>query len=795
MSVIHNDLLLSTDEATGYNLTKSLRFRSAASAYLSRTPASTGNRKTWTWSGWVKRGTLGGTQAIFGVRLDDSNRNYFNFGSDSLSMLDRQGGTTNTSVVTPAVFRDPSAWYHVVWAIDTTQATSTNRIKVYVNGIQQTLTFNTTPSQNTDLYVNTTQQHKIGDLDGSVYFDGYLAETNFIDGQALTPASFGETDTITGVWKPKKYTGTYGTNGFYLPFTDVATTSGSNAGLGKDFSGNGNYWTTNNISVTAGNTYDSMTDVPTLTDVSTANYCVLNPLASSTNASISAGNLEIYVTNSSDNIITSTMRVPSGMKAYYEATPTSGNRWEIGVSAYSNTAPSALTASGAGRNDASTILYAGAPGTMSKAGTGVDTGSTYTNGDVIGVTIDNSSGTPSIRFYKNNTVQGTGAITGVAGDVYACFDIYNSSGAAINFGQRPFAYTPPTGFVALNTYNLPTSTIVAGNTVMDATTYTGNGSTQTITNAGAFKPDLIWIKSRSNAYNNFLTNSVAGASQYLISNATDAEANAGSAGITAFNTNGFSMGSGAALNANAATYVAWQWQAGQGSTSSNTNGSITSTVSVNATAGFSIVTYTGTGTNATVGHGLGVTPKMFIVKNRSTSQDWRVYTETTGANNTLFLNATDGSTAASTGWNNTAPTSSVFSIGTSLAVNQSGSNFVAYCWSEIAGFSKFGYYTGNGSTDGPFVYLGFRPKFILIKRIDAAQNWALKDTARDPSNVSSKALFAQLADTEYDNSSNYVDILSNGFKIRTTDTGYGASGGSYTYMAFAENPFKNSLAR
>ena len=271
----------SNSASTGYNLTRSLRTRASASAYLSRTPASATNRTTYTLSAWIKRGSLGvGDCALFGAQTDANNRLFFRFeANDTLNLYFNVAGTAYDSA-TSMVFRDPSAWYHIVIAIDTTQATATNRVKVYVNGTQQTLGTYSAPPQNTNTQWNNTVAQYIGKKDtASNFFDGYMTEVYSIDGQALTPSSFGSTSATTGVWQPAAYTGSYGTNGFYLPFTDnSALTTSSNAGLGKDFSGNGNYWTTNNISITAGVTYDSMTDVPTLTSATAANFAVLNPL-------------------------------------------------------------------------------------------------------------------------------------------------------------------------------------------------------------------------------------------------------------------------------------------------------------------------------------------------------------------------------------------------------------------------------------------------------------------------------------------------------------------------------------
>jgi len=366
----------------------------------------------------------------------------------------------------------------------------------------------------------------------------------------------------------------------------------------------------------------------------------------------------------------------------------------------------------------------------------------------------------------------------------------------MNFGQRPFTYTPPTGFVALNTYNLPTPTILQGNKYMDATLYTGTNVSNTIVNQAQFQPDLVWIKSRSNAStNNYLTNSNAGRAYGQGSNITDAQYTSGASNdLTAFNSNGFSLGAISQWNCNDSgyTFVGWQWQAGQGTNTSNTSGSITSTVSASTTAGFSVVTYTGTGANATVGHGLGVAPAMIIFKQRNAVRGWPVYHKSLGASTTIYLNVSNASNADSTIFNATSPTSSVFSLGASSDSNNG--SMLAYCWAEIVGFSKFGSYTGNGSTDGPFVYTGFRPKFIIYKLSSAAgEQWIVFDTARTTYNIMGTYLHPSLSNAESTFDSN--DFLSNGFKIRVNHPALNTSGATYIYMAFAENPFKNANAR
>jgi hypothetical protein len=787
--------------STGYNLTRSLRTRASASGYLNRTPSVAGSLTTWTWSGWVKRGTLGTVQQLFGY-FDLSGGNNLQCELQFLADNTFEFQQFNSFVAayqfrknTAQVFRDPSAWYHIVCTYDSTNATAEDRARVYVNGTRVTSWANNiTPALSQTSFINS-NLYPLGIArslpSGTNYFDGYIAEQNFIDGQALTPSSFGSTNALTGVWQPAKYTGTYGTNGFYLPFTDnSALTTSSNVGLGKDFSGNGNYWTTNNISITAGVTYDSMTDVPTLTSATAANFAVANPVDQYL-CTIAQGNLNVTTNNGGyGGGVRSTIAVSSG-KWYWESVITvlggsAGQAPVVGI--IPPTTPINAISS-----NTRYAYYGGTGNKLSSAGS-VAYGAAFSTGDVIGYALDLDAGT--LTFYKNNTSQGT-AFTGLSGSFCAAvYDPSTGGTTAINFGQQPFTFSPPSGYVALNTFNLPTSTILAGNKVMDATLFTATSGANTITNAGGFKPDFVWTKSRSNVQNNYLVDSVRGGTSLLVSNSISAESIYSTpAWITSFNSNGYSTDT-ASMITTGYTYVGWQWQAGQGSTSSNTNGSITSTVSVNASAGFSIATFTTPSgfTSGTVGHGLGVAPAMFIVKNRTGSAiHWNVYHQSTGNTVAGFLDLTQYFGTSSAYWNNTSPTSSVFTIGSNLYASQ---DYVAYSWAQIAGYSSFGIYTGNGVADGPFVYTGFRPKFVMIKKTATGggdRGWIMLDSSRSPYNVIDAFLYANASDAEFTNQP--IDFLSNGFKIRTNGLVTNDSGVSNIYMAFAENPFKNSLAR
>jgi hypothetical protein len=388
---------------------------------------------------------------------------------------------------------------------------------------------------------------------------------------------------------------------------------------------------------------------------------------------------------------------------------------------------------------------------------------------------------------------------------------------AANFGQRPFAYTPPTGFVALNTFNLPTPTIGAtastqANKYFDATLYTGNNQTaQTITGLN-FQPDFLWIKGRSYADNHVLVDAVRTSGNLLYSNSTAAEGvQSPPNAVTSFNSNGFSLGTdgGGFVNFGTNTYVAWAWDA-NGTGVSNTAGSITSTVSANTSAGFSVVTWAGnSNSSATVGHGLGVTPSMIIIKNRTNgSTYWSTYHKSLASGFNVNLNETSAAFQPSSGSGGggvgTSPSSTTFGFiqGTSNLnnVNATSSNYVAYCFSEVAGYSKFGSYTGNGSADGTFVYTGFRPKFVMIKNTTRTAEWVMFDAVRLGYNENRTYLRANNSAAEGTDSAGAgswaIDLVSNGVKIRSTGVSeLNYSGDTFVYMAFAENPYKYSLAR
>ena len=1044
-----------------------------AVSYLSRTPSVAGNRKTFTLSLWVKRGILSANQLFFSCSAgSNANKNEVMFVGDQLRLETIISGSSS-SVITQQVFRDAAAWYHIVIAVDTTQATAANRIKMYVNGVLVTAFSSATyPTQNFDMYYNSTNQHLIGagnQFAGLVYSDLYMAEIYFVDGSALAASSFGLFDTTTGVWSPLDYSGSFGTNGYYLPFTN---NTGLNT-LGLDGSGNSNNWT-----LVATTNYNQSTDAPTNTSSSSANFCVWNPLSSSAPFAITDGNLSIPSTDnraangtfgvnsgswyweiqstgtpssymgvtaypyendpdvaptlnsanprsvigSSSYLgsmgifksytgttfagLTTSITNPTGVYGFalqFNSPPSSpltvdylivagggggdaggggaggllSGSASLGLNSYSitvgdggagatngsNSSFNNVTATGGGRGGNSSSVgnggsggggyyglrsdglvfgptnpgtgitgqgFAGGPyATPGRPGSGSyavgaggggagavgganDGSNNWTGGDggvgftwpINGVTyagggggqgfdsgsggeggsggggrgqdaanvsprISGAAGTPNtggggggggfaggsgvviISYIGATQIGAGGTVTSTgSGATTRWFHQFNSSGtfgigpsslqyykdgvliytdysipaqgtttlfpyishtnsgtggwatAQTNFGQFPWLFTPPTGYVGLNTFNLGTPAVVKPNVQMDATTYTGTGSLQTITNAGSFQPDFVWVKARTAPAWHILQDSNRGSGLILFSNTTDLEANKVGTQQIQFNNNGFSL-IGASpgvndINESGVNFVAWQWRASNAAAVTNTQGTITSQVSANTTAGFSVVTYTGTGANATVGHGLGITPSMVIVKQRNIIQSWCIWHSGIALSEVLFLNNNAAKTSYPTLFNSMATlNATVFSVGTDVGTNQSSGTYVAYCFAPIAGYSAFGSYTGNGSTDGTFIFTGFRPRYVMIKASStggAGYDWFIHDTARDTYNACTLDLEANLSLSENQYGAEQ-DFLSNGFKLRNTGGGTNQNGVTYIYMAFAENPIQYARAR
>ena len=789
-----NPLLLGAEAAAGgYSISRSLRFNSSDSAYLSRTPSVASNRRTWTWAGWVKRSALGsgGVGVFFNAYSSGTNEFILQFGTDTLRIASYISAY-QVNLETSSLFRDPSAWYHVVAVFDTTNATSTDRVRLYVNGTRIT-TFSTAtyPSQNYDGVVNSTVLHTIGTDSASRYFSGLLADIHFCDGYAYDPSYFTTTD-ANGIIQPKAFTGSYGTNGFRLPFSNNASTTT----ISQDSSGNNNHWTANNISITAGAGNDSLVDSPTSGTASSGgdaggvvvgNYAVLNPLAKGSPITLANGNLD-YSQTATDAKVLGTIGMSSG-KWYWEITPASGTNL-VGIAQQNS---SLSTSPGF---DANSWCYYSTSGNKYTNSTSAAYGASFTTNDVIGVAFDADNGT--LAFYKNGASQGT-AYTGLTSGPYFPAVGNSSSSGTANFGQRSFAMSggAPAGYKALCSTNLPTPTILKGSSYFDTKLYTGNGGLQTISGLG-FSPDLVWCKMRSGVAAHSLYDIIRGTGKTLSSNATNAEATeASTASLTAFNSDGFALGTDntgiGSVNLSGYTYAAFCWDAGT-STVTNTAGSITSSCRTSVSSGFSIVSYSNGTTGSTIGHGLGVKPSLIIVKRRSAAGQWTCYHSDLGATKWLALESTAAAATNVGAWNNTEPTSSVFTVGSYGDTNGSGGvTMIAYCFAPVSSYSAFGSYTGNGSADGPFVFCNFRPKLVMWKRTDTTGNWVIVDTSRNTYNFVGEYLLPNASDAA--GSTEMIDIVSNGFKLRYTNATGNASGGTYIWASFAESPFSIARAR
>ena len=813
----------SGDASTGFypeEIDQSLRFNDGDSPYLSRTFGTATSTTQGTWSCWFKRGDTNAR----GILWSASNYEFIDIqasGQIVVPYLSNLG-----YVYTNGRFRDPTNWYNLVVTFDTPNATEADRLRIYVNGVRQEVYDSITLTQNA-----TFQRWNVSGYTGHIgnfqynntlYFDGFLAECNWIDGTALEPSSFGETK--NGVWIPKAISGlTYGNNGFRLTFADSSS-------LGDDTSGNTNDFSSSGLAST-----DVVTDSPS------NNFATYNPLYvdADSKPTLSEGNLRADGTSSSWFNSLSTFTQSSG-KWYAEFDVTNyGTGSFIAIA----TAPSTSTYFG---SDTNAYGYHSS-GQIFHNGSASAYGDSWTGGGIIGVALDLDGG--NVYFYKDGAIQnsGTAAVTGLTGEWTIGVSISGSTGeiranfgqdatfqgdktsgsddASDSNGQGTFYETPPSGYLALCSSNLSDTTISPNkseqaddnfNTVL----YTGDGNTTQSIDIG-FNPDWVWIKSRSsNTGHHSLIDSLRG-DVALNSNQTIAEYSVSEFNINTDNTidvvyynNDYSM------NTNTATYVAWNWKAGEAPTADNsasagaiaTAGSVkidgsnksdamagtiaVTRLSASTESGISIITYTGSGANGTLPHGLTSAPEMIFFKKRDTNTSWMVYNKTNGNNRFLYLDLNNAQTGTdSTYFNNTDPSSTVISLGTYHRNNSSTKTYVAYAFHSVEGYSKIGSYTGNSSTDGTFVYTGFRPAWILIKNITATGQWFMLDNKRLGYNESNYRLLADDVLQEYSgSSSNILNIFSNGFKLKQTSSNYNTSN-TYIYMAFAEQPFKFSNAR
>jgi hypothetical protein len=643
-----------------------------------------------------------------------------------------------------------------------------------------------------------------------------MSELNFVDGLALDASYFGETK--NGVWIPKEPdVSEYGTNGFRLKFDQVGVGTASTSTIGADTSGKTNHFTSSGIVASD----CAMPDSPE------NNFCTLNPNArGTTNVALSEGNLKFVKSGANFGNVLGTMPLFSG-KWYCEAYITSSNLTQVGVQEVTN---NIYTSSGDFGANTDLGMW-DSRGYYYDEGTAGGSPPTYTTGDIINIAFDVDAG--KIWFGKNNTynhsgdpANGTNQTTGSTNDLSSIGVTIAGNGesggtAVYNCGQDgsfagnktaqgntddndigDFYYAPPSGFLALCSANLPEPTISPNadtqaddhfNTVL----YSGTGSSQAITGVG-FQPDWVWTKGRSVAYSHYLFDSSRGVQKRLMANSTNAEDTL-SNGLTAFGTDGFTHGGEAGMGNNGDTFVAWNWKANGGTTTTNdasatSIGSQDSVYQANTTAGFSIVTYTGTGSNDTFAHGVQVNgvataPKFIIFKRTDSAQQWVIYHEVgTGNTRSMLFNTDAPNSASAVNFNNTSPTSTVFSLGTDAYANGSGGTYVAYCFAEVEGYSKIGKFIGGGGTDGTFIFTGFQPQYLLFTNHTSGYNWVVKDGVTSPINVRNHHLVPDLPQVE--GTFPVADFVSNGFKMRHPDRYFNGSGETYQFLAIGGNPFK-----
>jgi hypothetical protein len=805
MTVATKILMGSGAVAEAYEIEQSLIFDETRGSFLGRASSaiSAGNQRTFTFSTWVKicskaasannthlmmaRPTAGGGPLFSIVVLGTEKQLY---------IFEKDDSSTGVWVLhCSAVLRDPAAWYHIVVAVDTTQGAEANRVKPYINGVLQTSFVGAGyPDQNAQMPWNEGAEPQYLGWNAGSSGDFYMAETHSIDGAAKAASDFGETNDDTGQWIPKKYSGSYGTNGFYLKFVSGA--------IGTDSSGESNNYTATNLANS-----DVVIDTPT------NNFATLNPAVSATSGMVlSEGNLHgvfrsASITNAQQAV--STIDIPAGSGKWY---------WEMrqtytGLGFIMGIVP---------KGELPRMSYAGSLGYGYVNAGGVKninaTESSYatawfSSGQTYIISCYYDSDNRKVGFKLNNTDQGYLSEDVTAGSYAAVFS--NASGGSgsqpttINFGQNgtfsgtvtaqgnadtngigDFYYAPPSGYKALCTSNLPDPAIPLPSAHFNTVLYTGDdGTSHAITGVG-HQPDFTWIKNRSAANSHILTDAVRGVTKTLLSESTSAELTLAQ-GLKAFGSDGFTVGFDDTDIVNGASnnYVSWNWKA-NGSGSTDTSGDIDSVVSANQAAGFSIVTWTGDGSEGnTLAHGLGVVPELIIRKIKNAASSWATLTTVIdGSNDQLYLNLTDAKSNLPAGYG---------SLTSSFMMNMeytSSHNVVAYCFASKPGFSKIGIYTGNGNASGPFISTGFKPAWVMVKRTDAAKDWIILDVKRDIDNVANHRLFPNLADAEA-TAQLPMDILSNGFKLRISDSNYNANAGTYLYLAFADSPFKTSNAR
>ena len=768
---------------------QSLRFDHAGSTYLTFDPASDGDKTEWTFSTWFKR-TGADARMIFGQGTNGSNNRdiIYSEAAGELTVASYNGSYI-FHFVSDRIFNDSSAWYHLVVAYDSSQATDTDRVKIWVNGLLiTTFSTNIKPALNASTaHFNSGSPQYIGRyIDQGTHWNGYQAETHWIDGTAYAATDFGAYN-ADGIWTPITPSVTYGTNGWHIDYSAASyTDNGSDPDTFAD-QANSNDFSAYGIAAE-----DIFPDTPT------NQFAVLDSNRKPGHVTLTEGNLVSTVSTTGWETFKSALGVTSG-KWYWEVQIGDDTSQFVGVMLDSSDAVD--IADVYYRTTGLWNIYYNGDMYLNSGFT-TSLGTTFTTDDILSMALDADTGkvwfrkngeawvgsgdpatgaNPLFTIPTNERIFPTGSVFNTSGrqrwnygaDATFAGDDTGSAGPyADSNSEGEFYYAPPTDFLALCENNL----IQYDDNPLES-------------------PDFVWIKNRDQADSHQLHDSVRGIYQELYSDATNAEVKDVNS-VKGFFKNGFTIGDALQINTYGEDYVAWTWKAG-GTAVENTNGSITSQVSANTESGFSICTYTGNGTYGdTVGHGLSQAPEMLFCKSRDFVEQWAVYHTSLGNTRQLFLESTSTGGSSASYWNNTSPTSSVVTFGTDGKANGSGNDYVMYAFHSVEGFSKFGSYTGNGNADGPFVYTGFRPSFILIKSSTVSGSaWYLFDEKRNIYNPLTFDLYANYTNAESGSSSGRLDMLSNGFKMRSTSADTNSNGATMIYMAFAENPFKYSNAR
>ena len=808
--------------ATDFEIERSLRFNES-DTYLSRTPSSDGNRRTWTISIWFKNGSEGlQGQRFWSTSTAPTEGNYSSFAYENDGFIAELNN--HLDLRTSTRYRDSNAWSHVVLAVDTTQSTASDRAKLYFNGVQVTA-FDTEsyPSQDHEGGWNSTNEHNIGRelYNTRRYFAGYMAEFTNIDGLQLTPSSFAKTDPVTGQYVPIDTSGlTFGTNGFRLKFDDNSNTTATT--LGKDSSGNGNNFTPYNFV-----TGDAVKDTPT------NNFPTVNDLYpdSSKGGTVNTGNLRVENANHNlqrINFHFGIRGIATG-KYYWEVRNQNGS-----FAQYVGLTENLREDNGEIMNQTDKNFIGSHTSKVFSAGSGTgrtNQGSNKTmqflldvdNQELIakydGTTIFTDTGIPSPTSgqyvpYVASTNDGTGG--SLWADVIFNFGQDSTFGGVLSAGGNTdengigdFHYSVPSGYLALCSKNMPDPTVFDGRKYFGTLLYsagTSNGTFNfTDSTAVNFTPDWQWIKCRDAGERHRVIDVIRGnqdvTDKFLLPDGEDNETSSGVDGTTVSTIqNGIkivetSIGSGEIFFTNR-NYVVWNWNAGD-STVTNTDGNISAQVRASQTAGFSIVSYTGTGNdNDSVGHGLGVTPDMVVIKTRNAVDSWVVETPHTSNGRGMYWDFDNGSDTAGTDTTsrNSSTVTFVNSGDSNRHVNFSGENYIMYVFASVKGYSSISSYIANGNSDGRFIHTGFNPQFLITKRTSSSGSWEIHDNKRPAYNPHSNRLLIDTTNSEA--TSNHVDFVSNGFKIRNTFSGMnGSSGDHYLYMAFGEFPFKYGRGR